>query len=199
MFEQKDFLAIDDYSPAELRAILDLAREQKPLARSHSLPHTHANRTLACVFAKPSLRTRVSFEVGFRQLGGNTLFITDKEIGMGTRESVKDVAKVLSRFVDGIMIRWFDQGEVDELAERRAVGLLSLLQALAHLPKVFDEPGKFVVQQSSAAGDLLRADDRDTARGLPDRCFVAGRRDDDGCLLAGAGNGCRPQQQETGC
>ena len=78
MFEKKDFLAIDDYSAEELHAILDLAKEQKPLARAHKLPHTHENRVLACVFAKPSLRTRVSFEVGFQQLGGNTLFITDK-------------------------------------------------------------------------------------------------------------------------
>ncbi len=69
MADNKDFLAIDDYSTEDLRAMLTLAREQKPLAREHSLPHTHPNRVLACVFAKPSLRTRVSFEVGFRQLG----------------------------------------------------------------------------------------------------------------------------------
>ena len=95
---QKDFLAIDDFSYEELRAILDLAKEQKPLARNHELPHTLPNRVLACVFAKPSLRTRVSFEVAIRQLGGESMFITDQEIGMGTRESVYDVAKVMSRF-----------------------------------------------------------------------------------------------------
>jgi len=129
---KKDFLRINDFSLAELRAILDLARQQKPLARRHELPHSHPGRQLACVFAKPSLRTRVSFEIAIRQLGGGSLFITDKEIGMGTRESVKDVAKVLSRFVDGIMIRWFDQGEVDELAEHATVPVINGLTDLLH-------------------------------------------------------------------
>ena len=129
---QKDFLGIDRFTTEELRGILELAREQKPLARAHELPHTHPNRTLACVFAKPSLRTRVSFEIAMQQLGGNSLFITDKEIGMGTRESVYDVAKVLSRFVDGIMIRWFDQGEVNELAEHATVPVINGLTDLLH-------------------------------------------------------------------
>ena len=129
---KKDFLRIDDFSLPELRAILDLARQQKPLARKHELPHSHPNRQLACVFAKPSLRTRVSFELAIRQLGGNSLFITDKEIGMGTRESVKDVAKVMSRYVDAIMIRWFDQGEVDELAAHATVPVINGLTDLLH-------------------------------------------------------------------
>jgi len=130
--ELKDFLAIDNHSIEELRGILALAREQKPLARAHKLPHTLNNRVLACVFAKPSLRTRVSFEVGFRQLGGETMFITDKEIGMGTRESVYDVAKVMSRFCDGIMIRWFDDGEVQELAKHASVPVINGLTDLTH-------------------------------------------------------------------
>jgi ornithine carbamoyltransferase len=129
---QKDFLSIDKFTTEELRGILELAKEQKPLARAHELPHTHPNRQLACVFAKPSLRTRVSFEIAIRQLGGNSLFITDKEIGMGTRESVYDVAKVLSRFVDGIMIRWFDQGEVNELAKHATVPVINGLTDLLH-------------------------------------------------------------------
>ena len=139
MFEQKDFLAIDDYTVEELRAILDLAREQKPLAREHKLPHTLPNRVLACVFAKPSLRTRVSFEVGFRQLGGQTLFITDKEIGMGTRESVYDVAKVMSRFADGIMIRWFDHQEVVDLAKHATVPVINGLTDLSHPCQVMSD------------------------------------------------------------
>ncbi len=129
---KKDFLRIDDFSLAELRAILDLARRQKPPARQHALAPTHPGRQLACVFAKPSLRTRISFEVAIRQLGGNSLFITDKEIGMGARESVKDVARVLSRFVDGIMIRWFDHQEVVELAEHATVPVINGLTDLLH-------------------------------------------------------------------
>ena len=129
---KKDFLAIDDHSYEELRAILDLAKEQKPLARNHELPHTLPNRVLACVFAKPSLRTRVSFEVAIRQLGGESMFITDKEIGMGTRESVYDVAKVMSRFCDGIMIRWFNHQEVVDLAEHATVPVINGLTDLNH-------------------------------------------------------------------
>ncbi len=128
----KDFLAIDDHSYEDLRAILDLAKEQKPLARNHELPHSHPNRVLACVFAKPSLRTRISFEVAMRQLGGESLFITDKEIGMGTRESVYDVAKVMSRFCDGIMIRWFDHQEVVDLAKHADVPVINGLTDLNH-------------------------------------------------------------------
>jgi ornithine carbamoyltransferase len=129
---KKDFLSIADHTPEDLRRILDLAKEQKPLARRHELPHSHPNRTLACVFAKPSLRTRVSFETAIMQLGGNSLFITDKEIGMGVRESIYDVAKVMSRFVDGIMIRWFDDGEVCELAKHADVPVINGLTDLLH-------------------------------------------------------------------
>jgi ornithine carbamoyltransferase len=130
--KHKDFLSIDRWSTEELRAVLELAKEQKPLARQHALPHTLPNRVLACVFAKPSLRTRVSFEVAMRQLGGETLFITDKEIGMGTRESVHDVAKVMSRLCDGIMIRWFDDDEVVQLAEHATVPVINGLTDLTH-------------------------------------------------------------------
>ncbi len=129
---QKDFLSIAQHTREDLRRILDLAKEQKPLARRHELPHSHPNRTLACVFAKPSLRTRISFEVAMRQLGGNSLFITDKEIGIGKRESIHDVAKVMSRFVDAIMIRWYDQGEVDELAAHAEVPVVNGLTDLLH-------------------------------------------------------------------
>lgn len=132
MAEKKDFLAIDHYSYDELRAILDLAKSQKPLARNHELPHTLPNRVLACVFAKASLRTRVSFEIAIRQLGGESMFITDKEIGMGTRESVYDVAKVMSRFCDGIMIRWHDDDEVVQLAKHATVPVINGLTDLTH-------------------------------------------------------------------
>jgi ornithine carbamoyltransferase len=126
------FIAIDQHTSEDLRKILDLAKQQKPQARAHKLPHSHANRVLACVFAKPSLRTRVSFEVAMRQLGGSSLYITDQEIGMGKRESVYDIAKVLSRLVDGIMIRTFAQSDVDQLAEHATVPVINGLTDLLH-------------------------------------------------------------------
>jgi ornithine carbamoyltransferase len=128
----KDFLSIEQHTAADLRRILDLAKEQKPLARAHKLPPSHPGRVLACVFAKPSLRTRVSFEVAIRQLGGTSLYITDQEIGLGKRESVHDVAKVLSRFVDGIMIRTFKQSDVDDLARHATVPVVNGLTDLLH-------------------------------------------------------------------
>ena len=129
---QKDFLTIEQHTSADLRRILELAKQQKPLARRHELPPSHPGRVLACVFAKPSLRTRVSFEVAIRQLGGTSLYITDQEIGLGKRESVHDVAQVLSRFVDAIMIRTFAQSDVDQLARHATVPVINGLTDLLH-------------------------------------------------------------------
>jgi ornithine carbamoyltransferase len=129
---QKDFLSIEQHTSADLRRILELAKQQKPLARRHELPPSHPGRVLACVFAKPSLRTRVSFEVAIRQLGGTSLYITDQEIGLGKRESVHDVAQVLSRFVDAIMIRTFAQSDVDQLARHATVPVVNGLTDLLH-------------------------------------------------------------------
>jgi ornithine carbamoyltransferase len=128
----KDFISIERHTTEELRRVLDLAKEQKPLARGHALPPTHPGRVLACVFAKPSLRTRVSFEIAIRQLGGSSLYITDQEIGLGKRESVADVARVLSRFVDAVMIRTFKQSDVEDLAKYATVPVVNGLTDLLH-------------------------------------------------------------------
>lgn len=129
---KKDFLSIRDFSREELDTILGLCRKQKPLAREFKLPPTHPGRVLACIFHKPSLRTRISFEISIRQLGGSSLYITDKEIGIGHREAPKDVGEVLSRYVDGIMIRTFDQNMVVELAENATVPVINGLTDLLH-------------------------------------------------------------------
>lgn len=129
---QKDFLSMRDYSREELDTILKLCAEQKPLARTFRLPPSHPGRVLACIFHKPSLRTRLSFEIAIRQLGGSSLFITDAEIKIGSREAPKDVAKVLSRYVDGIMIRTFDQGLVEDLAAHADVPVINGLTDLLH-------------------------------------------------------------------
>lgn len=129
---KKDFLTMRDYSREELDTILNLCAEQKPLARAFRLPQSHPGRVLACIFHKPSLRTRLSFEIAIRQLGGSSLFITDAEIKIGSREAPKDVAKVLSRYVDGIMIRTFDQGLVEDLARYAEVPVINGLTDLLH-------------------------------------------------------------------
>ena len=129
---RKDFLSILDYSREELQGFIDLCLEQKPLARKFELEPTHPGRVLACIFHKPSLRTRISFEVAIRQLGGTSLYLTDKEIGIGSREAPKDVGAVLSRYVDAIMIRTFDQQMVAELAANASVPVINGLTDLLH-------------------------------------------------------------------
>jgi ornithine carbamoyltransferase len=144
---KKDFLSIRDFSREELDTILKRCAEQKPLARTFRLKPSHPGRVLACIFHKPSLRTRLSFEVAIRQLGGSSLFITDAEVKIGSREAPKDVAKVLSRYVDAIMIRTFEQLLVEELARHADVpvinGLTDLLHPCQVLGDIFTAVEKF--------------------------------------------------------
>ncbi len=128
----KDLVTILDFTREDIEQVFETTREQKPLAREHRLEHTHTNRTLACIFHKPSLRTRISFEVAMQQLGGNSLYVTNAEIGLGERESIADVGRVMSRFVDGIMIRTFDHGHVEELARESSVPVVNGLTDLTH-------------------------------------------------------------------
>ena len=127
-----DFLSIADFNRGELDLLLDLASTLKEAWRAGRSEPRLAGKLLACVFHKPSLRTRVSFEAGMAQLGGLSLYITDAEIGLGKRESIHDVAKVLSRFVDGIMIRTFSQSDVVELARHASVPVINGLTDAEH-------------------------------------------------------------------
>lgn len=147
---QKDFVSIADYKPEELREIIQVAREQKAQLKAGTLKRTHVGRSLACIFHKPSLRTRVSFEIAMHNLGGTSLYLTDKELGIGSREAPEDVARVLSRYVSGIMIRTFDNEVVETLAKHASVpvinGLTDLLhpcQIMADLQTVEEHRGNF--------------------------------------------------------
>jgi len=158
----KDFIAIADWSSEELIKLLELAMEQKrTLKKKGKLPATHAGKVLACMFHKPSLRTRVSFEVAIRQLGGSSLYITDKEVGLGSREAPQDVARVLERYVNGIMIRTFAHENVTVLgrnATRIPVvnGLTDLLhpcQVMADLQTIWEHKGTLDGQRVVYLGD----------------------------------------------
>ncbi|MDH3196868.1 MAG: ornithine carbamoyltransferase [Candidatus Krumholzibacteria bacterium] len=129
---QKDFVSITDFTAPELEGIIDLAIAQKAAHAAGKLARTHVGRVLACIFHKPSLRTRVSFEVAMHNLGGTSLYLTDKELGVGTREAVEDVARVLSRYVDGVMIRTFDNALVEALARHATVPVINGLTDLLH-------------------------------------------------------------------
>ena len=153
----RDFLSIPDYSRSELIKLFALAERmrdgtytEKPLA----------GKSLAMIFMKSSTRTRVSFEVGTWQLGGHALFLSSRDVQLGRGEPVSDTARVLSRYVDGIMIRTFSQADVEELAKFATVpvinGLTDLLhpcQVLADILTIIQELGSIEGKRVAWIGD----------------------------------------------
>ncbi len=121
----KHLLTLKDYSGEEILSILNLA-DQLKFEQKNNIEHKHlAGKTLAMIFAKSSTRTRVSFEVGMSQLGGNALFLSSSDIQLGRGEPICDTARVLSRYVDGIMIRTFKQSDVEGLAEHGSIPVIN--------------------------------------------------------------------------
>ena len=146
----KHFLAISDLNHEELQALLDLAVRLKEERRAGSNKPILAGKNLAMVFQKPSLRTRVSFEMGMRHLGGDALYLSPNEIGLGKREAISDVSRVLSGYVDGIMARVFAHEHVLELARHAGVPVINGLsdynhpcQALADVLTILEQFGTF--------------------------------------------------------
>ncbi len=129
---KKDLLALADLSPQALNNLLALARRLKAEWAAGGNQPLLAGRTLAMVFQKPSLRTRVSFEMGMHQLGGHAVYLGPEEISLGKRESVADVARVLSRYVDGIMARVFGHDLVVQLAQWASVPVVNGLSDYCH-------------------------------------------------------------------
>lgn len=129
---KKDFLAITDLTANEIRDVFRLALDLKKKQKRGKPTPVLKGQTLAMIFQKPSARTRVSFEVGMFQLGGHALYLSPSDIGLGKRESVADVARVLSRYNDGIMARVFEHAVVEELARFAAVPVINGLSDLLH-------------------------------------------------------------------
>lgn len=160
-FSQQHLLCLQDYTPDEIMQLLSLAAKLK-LQRKMGVDQTNIlkGKNIALIFTKPSMRTRVSFEAGIEQLGGHAMFITAAEIGIGTRESVYDVAHVLSRFVDGIMIRTFQQSDVEGLAKYGSIPVINGLtddyhpcQVLADLLTLYEHKGGFKGKKLAFVGD----------------------------------------------
>ena len=126
---KRDFLSFADLSRTECLALLDLALAMKA-GQYQAKPL--AGKTLALIFAKSSTRTRVSFEVGARQHGGHALFLSSRDLQLGRGEPIKDMARVLSRYVNGIMIRTFAQADVVELAQHATIPIINGLTDLLH-------------------------------------------------------------------
>ncbi len=128
----KDFLSLADWSADALLAMLARARELKRLDREGERPPTLRGRVLAMFFEKPSLRTHVTFEAGMTQLGGHAILLRPEQVGIGSRESPADVARNLSRWVDGIVARTFSHALVEELAQQASIPVINGLTDLLH-------------------------------------------------------------------
>jgi ornithine carbamoyltransferase len=128
----RSFTKVADWSRDELLEVLDLAHELKRLQHAREEHHLLPGRTLGMIFQKPSTRTRVSFEVGIYQLGGIGLYLSAGDLQLGRGETIKDTAVVLSRYLDGIMIRTFAQSDVEELAEHASIPVVNGLTDSSH-------------------------------------------------------------------
>ncbi len=154
----QDFLSLRDFTPQEIARLLDLALQIK--ANPGAFAHALDCKTLAMIFEKPSLRTRVTFDVGVQQLGGHPLYLSPAEISLGKRESVHDVAKNLERMVQGIMIRTFAHEIVTEMAKHASVPVINGLtdyshpcQAMADYLTILETKGKIAGLKVAYVGD----------------------------------------------
>lgn len=129
---KKDFLAVSDYTPSELQEMIDLAVSLKKEHFSGGNKPIFKGKVLAMIFQKPSLRTRMSFDMAMRHMGGDALYLSPAEIGLGQRESIADVARVISGYVDAIMARVFDHEHVIELARWSSIPVINGLSDYNH-------------------------------------------------------------------
>lgn len=147
-FKGRDFLSLNDFTTEEIYQILDLADELKKKQKNGEEHHILKGKTLGMIFEKSSTRTRVSFEVGMYQLGGAALFLSNRDLQIGRGEPIRDTARVLSRYLDGIMIRTFEPAKVQELADYADIPIINALtdeehpcQVLADLQTIREHKG----------------------------------------------------------
>lgn len=131
-FKGRDFLSLHDYSPVEIRYILNFAGQLKAEHKAGIPQDILKGKGLGMVFQKSSTRTRISFEAGIAQLGGYGLFLSSRDLQLGRGEPIGDTGRVISRYLDGIMIRTFDHAEVEELAEAADIPVINGLTDLLH-------------------------------------------------------------------
>lgn len=136
---KRDFISILDWTSEEIRNNIDLAVELKQQTKEGHCPQLLQRKTFGLFFHKPSLRTRLSFEVGIAQLGGASMVLSEKDFKIGERETVSDVARVMSRFVDGILIRTFSHQLVLDLAEHATVPVVNMLTDFNHPCQVMSD------------------------------------------------------------
>ena len=172
----KHFLAIADLTPSEFNNLLSVAKKLKAEWRKSGNKPLLKNKTLGMVFQKPSLRTRVSFDMAMLHLGGQALYLSPNEIGLGQRESIADVSRVLSRYVDGVMARVFAHAHVTELAKYSSVPVINGLsdwehpcQAMADVLTIVEHCGKL-----KGLKVVFFGDGNNVARSLMYACAIGG-------------------------
>ncbi|NPV76004.1 MAG: ornithine carbamoyltransferase [Anaerolineae bacterium] len=157
---KRDFIAVSDFSAQELNQIFDISIRLKKEWKSGGNRPLLKGKTLAMIFQKPSLRTRISFDMAMRHLGGDALYLSPNEIGLGKRESIADIARVLSGYVDALMARVFDHAHVIELAKWASIPVINGLsdynhpcQAMADALTIIEEFGTLKDINVSYVGD----------------------------------------------
>ena len=153
----KHFLDLLDHSPETLRAILKASAEMKAarVRDRRSAPRLLEGKMLAMIFERPSTRTRVSFDVGMRELGGETIMLTGQEMQLGRGETIADTARVLSRYVDAIMIRILEPDDLKEMAEYATVPVINGLTKQSHPCQVMADILTFEEHRGSIAGKKI--------------------------------------------
>ena len=136
---KRDFISILDWTSEEIRNNIDFAVELKQQTKEGQCPQLLERKTYGLFFHKPSLRTRLSFEVGIAQLGGSSMVLSEQDFKIGERETVSDVARVMSRFVDGILIRTYSHQMVLDLAEHATVPVVNMLTDFNHPCQVMSD------------------------------------------------------------
>jgi ornithine carbamoyltransferase len=151
----KHFLKETDFARSELPKLFAHARELKRTRGTREAPTPLAGQTWAMIFSKSSTRTRVSFEVGIHELGGNPLFLNRNDIQLGRGETIADTARVLSRFVHGLVVRTFDHAEVQQLADVGSIPVINALTDLLHPCQIFADLFTLAERWGGGRDDLV--------------------------------------------
>ena len=175
---KKDFIDLADFDASQLASLIDRTIEEKAMYLAGRGTAALSRKTLAMIFEKPSLRTRVSFEVAMTQLGGTATYLDQTAIGLGERESVKDVARVLGRMCDGICARTFKHAMVEELARHSSKPVINALTDLSHPCQAMADLVTLREQFGELAGKTLTfvGDGNNVARSLAVGCAKLGIR-----------------------
>jgi len=150
---KKDFLTINDLTKAEIEDIFGLAAQLKVDRKAHPAPLK--NKTLGLIFEKPSTRTRVSFEVGIYELGGNAIYLSSDEVELGKREAIKDAARVLSRYLDGLVVRTFSHDRLVEMARFSSIPVINGLTDSQHPCQALSD--LFTIKEKKGLGNITLA------------------------------------------